>query len=359
MEKSKLNNSLRKLSNLREQLTGNTKEKKVENLKPVRLLITGAVGNIGYALSFMAAQGRALGQNQPLILHCFDLPMFSEALKALEMELNDGAFDLLKGVVATVDPKEAFENIDYAILCGAKPRGKGMERKDLLSQNGKIFEEQGKYFERYAKRSVKVVVVGNPANTNALMLIKNAPSIDPRNFTALTRLDHNRLISQVSTRLQVDSNKIKNVIIWGNHSSTQYPYLDYAVYETDDNYLPLAGLINDQEYVETALIKKVQQRGAEIIKARKMSSAASAASSACDHMRDWVLGTSEGSWVSMAVYSNGEYGAPKDIVFSFPVHCQNGEWKIVEGLKLSNFGKKKIEITGNELLDEKRMALGL
>lgn len=357
MEKNVIGRSKIRISNLKDQLTANGKcSRKV--VEPIRVLVTGAVGNIGYALVFMISQGRAFGLNQPIILHCLDLPNFKDTLHALEMELSDGAFDLLHGVVCTTEPEVAFKNIDYAFLCGAKPRSKGMERKDLLSQNAKIFEQQGKYFEQYSKKSVKVLVIGNPANTNTLILIKNAPSLDPRNFTALTRLDHNRLVSQVSSRLQVRNDQIRNVTIWGNHSSTQYPNLDYATIKSSHRYVPVIPLINNQNYIEDELVKKVQQRGAEILKARKLTSAASAASSACDHMRDWVLGTSDGVWVSMGVYSNGQYGAPKDIVFSFPCICENGEWRIVENLKLSEFAQKKIQITGNELEEEKRMALG-
>lgn len=357
MEKYDFNKSLRRISNIRDHLTNNRNCSR-NSIEPIRVLVTGAVGNIGYALVFMICQGRAFGLNQPIILHCLDLPIFKDALRGLEMELNDGAFDLLRGIIATTEPEVAFKNIDYAILCGAKPRSKGMERKDLLSQNAKIFEQQGQYFEQYAKKTVKVLVVGNPANTNALILIKNAPSIDPKNFTALTRLDHNRLISQVSSKLQIRNDQISNVTIWGNHSSTQYPHLDYATIQWAHRQLPVVPLLNNLQYVEDELIKKVQQRGAEILKARKLSSAASAASSACDHMRDWVQGTSNGKWVSMGVYSNGEYGVPKDVVFSFPCICINGHWRIVEDLKLSDFAIKKLQITGKELEEEKSMALG-
>lgn len=356
MEKSNTKNYFKRISNLRDQL--NTVKLTKETQKPVRILITGAVGNIGYALTFMIAQGYMFGKNQPVILHLFDIPPMADALRGLKMEVFDGAFSLVKGIVASTNPEEAFSDIDYAIMCGARPRSKGMERKDLLSLNGKIFEEQGKYFEQYASRDVKVLVVGNPANTNALSLIKNAPSINPNNFTALTRLDHNRAVAQLGDKLEeVDLDKIKNVTIWGNHSSTQYPHIDYA-YLDNDIALPLAGLVNDKNYVEGDFIKTVQQRGAKIIEARKLSSAASAASAACDHMRDWALGTEEGNWVSMAVYSRGEYGSAKDLVFSFPCTCKNGEWSIVSGLKLSEFSEKKIQETSEELKQERKMALG-
>jgi malate dehydrogenase len=233
-----------------------------------------------------------------------------------------------------------------------------MERKDLLKDNAKIFKDQGSYLEQYAKKTVKVLVVGNPANTNALILIKNAPSINPVNFTALTRLDQNRLISQVSTRLNVESSIIKNVTIWGNHSSTQFPHVEHAFYKTIDKTVSVMEAINDIDYIEQELIKIVQTRGGEILKYRNLTSAASAAKAACDHMRDWTSGTDEGNWVSMAVYSNGEYNTSQDIVYSFPCYCKNGQWEIVKNLKLSDFAIKKLQITNKELLDEKMMALG-
>lgn len=285
--------SLRRLDLIRNQL------KKCEpgmKREAVRVLVTGASGNIGYALVFMIAQGRMFG-DIPVILHLFDLPFNNTALKGLAMELMDGAFGLLKGVVHTVDPAVAFKDVDYAVLCGAKPRSQGMERKDLLTANAKIFEEQGKLFDKYARKNVKVCVVGNPANTNALILSKNAPTINPKNFTALTRLDHNRAISQLSEKLSIDNEKLKNVIIWGNHSATQYPDVDYAYVENHclDTYtksnIPVKSFVGNDKWVQGDFIKTVQQRGAAIIQARKLSSAASAASSACDHMRDWVLGT--------------------------------------------------------------------
>lgn len=325
--------------------------------KPVRILITGACGNIGYSLIFMISQGRMFGPDQPVILHLFDLPHMEEALKGVRMEVFDGAYSLVKGIVATTKPEVAFADVDYAVMCGSRPRTKGMERSDLLSINGKIFEEQGKYFDKYASRNVKVLVVGNPANTNCLSLIKNAPSIDPKNFTALTRLDHNRMIAQIGEKLNLtDLNKIKNCTIWGNHSLTQFPHIDYGVLKEGENSLPLNTLINDKEWVDDIFIKNVSQRGAQIIAARKLSSAASAASSACDHMRDWILGTENDNWVSMGVISHGEYNAEKDVVFSFPVHCKDGEWTIVKGLQLNSFAEKKIKETGEELRQEKEMA---
>jgi malate dehydrogenase len=282
--------SLRRLNNIRNQLQAILEKDQKE---PVRVLITGAAGNIGYSLAFMIAQGRMFGQNQSVILHLFDLPQAAGALKGISMELFDGAFKLLKGIVHSVEPAVAFKDVDYAILCGARPRTQGMERKDLLSVNAKIFEEQGKYFDTYAKKSVKVCVVGNPANTNALILAKNAPSIDVKNFTALTRLDHNRAVSQLTERLRVDSHKIKNLTIWGNHSATQYPDVEYCVIEEGETTYPIKSLIGDDKWVQGEFIKTVQQRGTAIIAARKISSVASTATAACDHMRDWVLGTRE------------------------------------------------------------------
>jgi len=283
---------MKRLKMVRNQL------KKVEdkNREPVRVLITGASGNIGYALSFMISQGRMFG-DQPVVLHLFDLPNNLTSLKGLAMELMDGAFDVLRGIVYSVDPAVAFKDVDYAIMCGAKPRSQGMERKDLLSANAKIFEEQGRYFDQYARKNVKVLVVGNPANTNALILSKNAPTINPWNFTALTRLDHNRAVAQIAERLNIENSKIKNVTIWGNHSATQYPDVDFAYIhnhnfdQTFTTSAPIKSLVNNDKWVQGEFIKTVQQRGAAIIQARKLSSAASAASASCDHMRDWILGT--------------------------------------------------------------------
>jgi malate dehydrogenase len=324
---------------------------------PKRVLVTGAVGNIGYAITFMIAQGRMLGEDQPVILHLLDLSMCDNLLKALEMEVEDGAFRLVKGVIATSDPILAFKDVDYAILCGARPRSKGMERKDLLTANAKIFQEQGKLIENYSNKDIKVCVVGNPANTNCLVLLKNAPSVKPENFTALTRLDHNRMLSQLANKLNKETENIKNCSIWGNHSSTQYPLVDYGLVIEKDTYLPIVPLINDKDWIEGEFIKNIQQRGAKIIEARGLSSAASAASAACDHMRDWILGTPENSPVSMAVYSNGEYGVAKDVVFSFPVVCKDGKWKIVESLKLSEFSIRKLADTSKELIEERDLAL--
>jgi malate dehydrogenase len=250
---------------------------------PVRILITGAAGNIGYSLAFMIGQGNMFGKNQNVILHLFDLPFAEEALKGVKMELNDCAFEILKDIVTTTDPSIAFKDIDFAILCGAFPRKEGMERKDLLKANTKIFEEQGKYFEQCAKKSVRVLVVGNPANTNAMVLCRNATNIPNENFSAMTRLDHNRAVSKIAEITKSEIKDIKNVVIWGNHSSTQYP----DIYNATVNNASVSDLISNKE----DFIKSIQGRGAEIIKARKLSSIASAANAACDHMRDWILGT--------------------------------------------------------------------
>jgi malate dehydrogenase len=294
MDKS-LTSTIRRLKNIRNQMKKGGDEKPVA---PVRVLVTGAAGNIGYALTFMIAQGYMFGANQGVILHLFDLPNNEGKVNGVAMELFDGAFENLKGIVASSDPAVAFKDVEYAILCGAKPRSKGMERKDLLSGNAKIFETQGKYFDQYAKKTCKTVVVGNPANTNALILSKNAPSINPRNFTALTRLDQNRAMSQISGRLGVENCKIKNITIWGNHSATQYPDLDNAFIQNHEtnNFIgnvPVKSLVSDEKWIQGDFMKTVQQRGAAIIAARKLSSAASAASAACDHIRDWFLGTEE------------------------------------------------------------------
>lgn len=293
-----LTSTIRRLKNIRRQLGGEDEKSN----SPVRVLVTGAAGNIGYALTFMIAQGRMFGKNQGVILHLFDLPDNEGKVNGVAMELFDGAFENLKGIVVSCDPAVAFKDIEYAILCGAKPRSKGMERKDLLSGNAKIFETQGKYFDQYAKKNCKTVVVGNPANTNALILSKNAPSINPRNFTALTRLDQNRSISQISNRLAVENEKIKNITIWGNHSATQYPDLDNAYIQNHktNNFIgniPVRSLVGDDKWIEGEFMKTVQQRGAAIIAARKLSSAASAASAACDHIRDWFLGTEDVSYI--------------------------------------------------------------
>jgi malate dehydrogenase len=282
-----------------------------------------------------------------------DIPPAAQALEGVRMELVDAAFPLLSGVVATTDPEVAFKDADYAILVGGFPRKAGMERKDVMAKNVAIYKSQASALERLASKDVKVVVVANPANTNALILKEHAPSIPAENITCMTRLDHNRALGQLSEKTGVHITKIKNTIIWGNHSSTQYPDVNHATIDG----VPARDVVKDDEYLDGEFVEVVQQRGAAIIKARGFSSALSAGSSACDHIRDWVLGTPEGTWVSMGVLSDGSYGAPKDIMFSFPCVCKNGKWEIVQGLSVDERSKEKLKITGDELVEEKALAL--
>ena len=316
--------------------------------KPVRVAITGAAGQIGYQLSFRIASGQMLGADQPVILQLLEIPPALGALKGVEMELRDCAFPTLEDVVASDDPAVAFKDADYALLVGAKPRGPGMERKDLLMENAKIFSVQGKALNDNASRDVRVLVVGNPANTNALIAMSNAPDLNPRHFTAMTRLDHNRALSQLAEKTGAAVRDIRRMTIWGNHSATQYPHVGHATVAGK----PASDLVNQDWLVET-FIPTVQQRGAAIIKARGASSAASAASSAIDHIRDWALGTPEKDWVSMAVPSDGSYGVAEGIIYSFPVRCANGDWSIVKDLELDDFSKEKMKATEAELLEER------
>ena len=326
--------------------------------KPIIIVCTGAAGNIGYSLLFMIASGRMCGYDQPIELRLLDLPNMEKVLKGVEMELNDCAFPLLTKTVCTSDYKTAFTDCDVALLVGAKPRGPGMQRGDLLSQNAAIFKGQGQALNNYASRNVKVVVVGNPANTNAMIAMVNAPSIPRENFTALTRLDQNRAIAQLSMRLKTDVSSIKNVIIWGNHSKTQYPDINHAVVLSNGSKKSIREAVKDDSYLNGSFIETVQDRGAAIIAARKLSSAASAANAVVDHMYSWLVGTAPGEFVSMGVYSDGSYGAPKGVIYSFPVTCKNGKWTIVQGLKIDDFSKKLMKITGDELVDEQKAALG-
>jgi malate dehydrogenase len=316
--------------------------------KPVRVAITGAAGQIGYQLSFRIASGQMLGADQPVILQLLEIPPALGALKGVEMELRDCAFPTLEDVVASDDPAVAFKDADYALLVGAKPRGPGMERKDLLMENAKIFSVQGKALNDNASRDVRVLVVGNPANTNALIAMSNAPDLNPRHFTAMTRLDHNRALSQLAEKTGAAVRDIRRMTIWGNHSATQYPHVGHATVAGK----PASELVNQDWLVDT-FIPTVQQRGAAIIKARGASSAASAASSAIDHIRDWALGTPEKDWVSMAVPSDGSYGVAEGIIYSFPVRCANGDWSIVKDLELDDFSKEKMKATEAELLEER------
>ncbi len=315
---------------------------------PVRVAVTGAAGQIGYALLFRIAAGDMLGPDQPVILHLLEITPALPALNGVVMELNDCAFPTLHGVVATDDVNVAFKDVDYALLVGARPRGPGMERKDLLEANGAIFGPQGKAINDHAKRDVRVLVVGNPANTNALIAQQNAPDLDPRRFTAMVRLDHNRAISQLAEKTGALNTGIARVTIWGNHSSTQYP----DIHHTSVKGRAALSLV-DQAWYENDFIPTVQQRGAAIIKARGASSAASAASAAIDHMRDWTLGTSEGDWVSMAIPSDGSYGVPPGVIFGYPVTVKNGQYAIVQGLDLNDFSKARIAATDKELREER------
>lgn len=317
--------------------------------QPLRVAVTGAAGNISYAMLFRIASGEMLGKDQPVILQLLEIAPALDALKGVVMELEDCAFPLLAGIVQTDDATVAFKDVDYALLVGSRPRGPGMERKDLLEANAAIFSAQGKALNDVASRDVKVLVVGNPANTNALIAQRNAPDLDPRNFTAMTRLDHNRAMAQLAEKTDSTVNDIKNMTIWGNHSSTQYPDLTSATV----NGKPALDLV-DREWYEATYIPEVQQRGAAIIKARGASSAASAANAAIAHVRTWALGTDENDWVSMGVYSNGEYGIAEGLIYSFPVTCANGDWSIVEGVDVSSdFSKEKMAATEQELTEER------
>lgn len=319
-------------------------------MKPaVKVAITGAAGNIAYSLIFQIASGNMLGKDQPVILHLIEIPPAMDALKGVVMEIEDCAFPLVKKVVATSDINQGFEDIDYAMLVGAKPRGKGMERKDLLLGNAEIFSAQGKALNAAAKREVKVLVVGNPANTNALITMHNAPDIDPTHFSAMTRLDHQRTLSQLSGKLGLDHSRIHHVAIWGNHSATQYPDVFHAL--VDDK--PIIDQL-DMDWIENSLIPDVQNRGAAIINARGASSAASAAVAATLHMHDWVLDcVQRNDWVSMGIKSNGEYGIDDDLIFSYPLICLDGECKVVEGLEINDFSEQRILLTERELIEER------
>lgn len=315
---------------------------------PVRVAVTGAAGQISYSLLFRIASGEMLGKDQPVILQLLEITPALEALKGVAMELEDCAFPLLAGIVQSDDATVAFKDVEYALLVGARPRGPGMERKDLLEANAAIFSAQGKALNEVAARNVKVLVVGNPANTNALIAQRNAPDLDPRNFTAMTRLDHNRALTQLANKTDSTVNDITHMTIWGNHSATQYPDLHQAKVNGED----AMGKV-DQEWYETDFIPTVQQRGAAIIKARGASSAASAANAAIDHMRDWALGTNEGDWTSMAVYSDGSYGIQEGLIYSFPVTCKNGDWEIVQGVDINDFSREKMSATETELAEER------
>jgi malate dehydrogenase len=316
--------------------------------KPVRIVVTGAAGQIGYALLFRVAAGDMLGPDQPVILHLLEITPALPALQGVVMELNDCAFPTLAGVVATDDPNVAFKDANYALLVGARPRGPGMERKDLLEANAAIFSVQGKAIDAHAARDIKVLVVGNPANTNALIAQQNAPSIDPKQFTAMTRLDHNRALSQLAEKTGHHTTDIKRLTIWGNHSSTQYPDIHHSTVGG-----AAATGLADMGWVKDSFIPTVQQRGAAIIKARGASSAASAASAAIDHMRDWALGTPAGDWVSMGIPSDGSYGIAPGVIYSYPCTCHNGEYAIVQNLAINDFSRERMAATEKELREER------
>ncbi|MBA1148884.1 malate dehydrogenase [Ectothiorhodospiraceae bacterium WFHF3C12] len=314
---------------------------------PVRVAVTGAAGQIGYSLLFRIAAGDMLGKDQPVILQLLEITPALEALNGVAMELEDCAFPLLAGVTRSDKAEEAFKDADCILLVGAKPRGPGMERKDLLEANAAIFSEQGKAINNVASRDVKVLVVGNPANTNSLIAQRNAPDLDPRCFTAMTRLDHNRALAQLANKTDAHTSDIDRMIIWGNHSATQYPDISHATVKGT----PAKDLV-DQSWIEEDFIPTVQQRGAAIIKARGQSSAASAASSAIDHMRDWVLGSGD-SWVSMGIPSDGSYGIAEGLIYSFPCTTKNGKYEIVQGLEVDEFSRERMSATEQELAEER------
>ena len=315
---------------------------------PVRVTITGAAGQIGYQLAFRIASGQMLGPDQPVILQLLEIPPALPALHGVVMELDDCAFTTLAGIVATDDPNVAFKDSDYALLVGARPRGPGMERKDLLEANAAIFSAQGKAINEHANRDIRVLVVGNPANTNALITRSNAPDINAANFTAMTRLDHNRAIAQLAHKAGCHVSDVRRMTIWGNHSATQYPDIHHAEVKGQ----PASDLV-DEAWLIDEFIPVVQQRGAAIIKARGASSAASAASAAIDHMHDWALGSADGDWVSMGIPSDGSYGIEAGIIYSYPVECSGGKYEIVQGIDISDFSRERMAATEVELREER------
>ena len=319
-----------------------------------QIAITGAAGQIGYQLAFRIASGQLLGHGQSITLRLIEIAPAMQALEGVAMELEDCAFGPLEEVVATDRLEEGFRGADCVFLVGAKPRGPGMERSDLLTENARIFSRQGAVLNEQADEHARVLVVGNPANTNALIASSNAPDMNPRNFSAMTRLDHNRACAQLAARTGHHVSSVRRMTIWGNHSATQYPDLSQATVDGK-----AAAELVDQDWARSEFITTVQQRGASVIKARGTSSAASAANAAIEHMRDWAHGTPEGDWVSMAVPGDGSYGSPEGVFFSFPVRCEDGDWEIVRGLDLDDFSQEKIRITGEELLDERAAASDL
>ncbi len=323
--------------------------------EPIRVAVTGAAGNIGYALVFRIANGDLFGADQPVILQLLEIPPAMDALEGVAMELRDGAFPLLADMVLSDDANVAFEGANWALLVGARPRSTGMERADLLEANASIFAAQGAALNEHVASDIRVAVVGNPANTNCLIASRHAPDIPTGRFTAMTRLDHNRAISQLAARADVPVTEIKKVSIWGNHSSTQYP----DAYHAEISGRPAPTVIDDDAWIKETFIPVVQQRGSAIIEARGQSSAASAANALINHVQSWYHGTPEDDWVSMAVPSTGAYGSPPDVIFSYPVTIENGAYSIVEGLELSDFDRERIAITSEELLQERETALAL
>ena len=319
--------------------------------KPIRVAVTGAAGQIGYSLLFRIASGEMLGKSQPVILQLLEIPdeKAQKALKGVMMELDDCAFPLLHGMIPTSDPMVAFKDVEVALLVGARPRGPGMERKDLLEANGKIFAPQGKALDAAASRKVRVLVVGNPANTNCLIAMKNAPSLKPTQFTAMMRLDHNRAVSQIAQKIGKPLTSVRKITIWGNHSATQYP----DVFQAECEGKKIWPAINDQDWLEKSFIPTIQKRGAAIIEARGLSSAASAANAAMDHVRDWIDGTRPGNWVSMGIPSDGSYGIPEGVIYGYPVTCEGGKYKIVKGLAISDFSRARMDATLKELQEER------
>ncbi|PPK97635.1 malate dehydrogenase [Kineococcus xinjiangensis] len=322
---------------------------------PTTVTVTGAAGQIGYSLLPRIASGAMLGADRPVRLRLLEIPAAVGAAAGVAMELDDCAFPLLAGIDVTDDPATAFDGADVALLVGSRPRGKGMERADLLQANGAIFTAQGRALAENAAADVKVLVVGNPANTNALIALHNAPGIPASRFTAMTRLDHNRAVAQLARRTGVPVTGIRGITVWGNHSATQYPDLTAATVDGR----PATEVVGDPAWIEEFFIPTVQQRGAAIIEARGASSAASAASAAVDHVRDWVLGTPEGTWTSMAVVSDGSYGVPEGLVSSFPVTCSGGEWRIVQGLELDAGSRARLDVTVGELAAERDAVRGM
>jgi malate dehydrogenase len=319
---------------------------------PVRVTITGAAGQIGYNMLFRIANGDMLGREQPVILQLLDITPAQQALRGVAMELEDCAFPMLQQIITTDDPRVAFRDTEVVLMVGARPRSKGMERKDLLEANGAIFSEQGRILNEVAARHVKVLVVGNPANTNALIAMKNAPDLDPRNFTAMMRLDHNRAITQVSLKLFQPIQDIKKMVVWGNHSGTQYPDLSHAEIR-GRKVIDVLKQNNWEDWIEGDFIPTVQKRGAAVIEARGLSSAASAANAAISHMHDWLLRSHHNDWVTMSVPSDGSYGIPEGVMYGFPVTCRNGHYEIVQGLPISELGRKHMLDSHKELMEER------